>query len=107
MSILIEAVIDLNLSKGIQDRFAYIFCSLSHSQSILRREETMLWLVAIAASLIFWLWGRRLQIVDEVYSVALYISAVISGLWGFWIAPAEAQLTVAFLTLIGVRRLPR
>jgi len=61
----------------------------------------MLWLLAITVTLSLLVLTTQLGITDEVHSVALYVTAFISGLWGIAIAPVEAQLTLALLALGG------
>ena len=67
----------------------------------------MLWLLAITVTLSLLVLATRLGVTDEVHSVALYVTAFVSGLWGIAIAPVEAQLTLALLTLSGSLTLGR
>ncbi|MEL6776947.1 MAG: hypothetical protein AAFO06_06795 [Cyanobacteria bacterium J06597_16] len=65
----------------------------------------MLWLVVMAVTLMLVACGKRLRALDEVYAMALYIAAGMSGLWGIAIAPTEAQLILGISTLLGAGKL--
>ncbi|MDV3352403.1 hypothetical protein D0962_03645 [Leptolyngbyaceae cyanobacterium CCMR0082] len=43
--------------------------------------------------------GYRLRHRDEVYALALYIVALLSGLWGFSLVPSTVQLTMGAIAI--------
>ncbi|EKV02527.1 hypothetical protein Lepto7375DRAFT_4764 [Leptolyngbya sp. PCC 7375] len=43
--------------------------------------------------------GYRLRHLDEVYALALYIVALLSGLWGFSLVPSTVQLTMGAIAI--------
>lgn len=67
----------------------------------------MLWLLAITVTPALFVLGKRLGVTDEVHSVALYVTALVSGLWGIVLAPVEAQLALELLVLAGTVTLSR
>mgnify|MGYP001800487463 CR=1 FL=1 len=65
----------------------------------------MLWLIVMAVTLMLVACGKRLRALDEVYAVALYIAAGMSGLWWIAIASSESHLFFGISSLLGARKL--
>lgn len=59
----------------------------------------MQWFVLLVIAIVFVIYGKRLEPVDEVYALATYCAGLLSVIWGFAIAPTTARLlfgTLAF-----------
>ena len=57
----------------------------------------MLWWLLLVVALSFVVIGRRLQPMDEVHALAVYVIGGFSFIWGFAIAPASTQLLLELL----------
>ena len=58
--------------------------------------QPILWLLL---ALVMTTLGYRLRHLDEVYALALYIVALLSGLWGFSLVPSTVQLTMGAIAI--------
>jgi hypothetical protein len=57
----------------------------------------MPWLVLLFVALVLVFLGRYSRPADEVYTLAIYCTGILSALWGFAIAPTLAQLMLTGL----------
>ncbi|MEO1297370.1 MAG: hypothetical protein AAFW75_16625 [Cyanobacteria bacterium J06636_16] len=59
----------------------------------------MQWFVLLVIAIVFVIYGKRLEPIDEVYALATYGAGTLNVIWGFAIAPTTTQLlfgTLAF-----------
>ncbi|MCM1982051.1 hypothetical protein [Lyngbya confervoides] len=59
----------------------------------------MAWFLFVVAACGLVLLGKGVSRIDQVYGLSIYGASVFSGLWGFAIAPASAQLGLEVLVL--------
>jgi hypothetical protein len=59
----------------------------------------MIWILLLSTAIACLYWGQYRRIRDDVYRVSLYSAGVLSGLWGWAIAPPAAQMTLGVLVL--------
>ena len=67
----------------------------------------MVWLLLLLVALGVVAWGKSLQAIDEVYALATYSVGLLSGVWGYTLAPGLVQLLLSLVALsclqIGLR----
>ena len=57
------------------------------------------WLVILVAALGLMVWGRRLKIIDEIYSLAIYTMSILTLIFGLTLAPDIVSLILGLVTL--------
>lgn len=57
----------------------------------------MQWLLLLALAIAFASIARHLKTLDEVFTLALYCTGILSAFWGFVVAPTLAQIMLGVL----------
>ncbi|MEM9266381.1 MAG: hypothetical protein AAGA46_12720 [Cyanobacteria bacterium P01_F01_bin.13] len=58
------------------------------------------WLIMLAAALGLMVWGQRLTIIDEIYSLAVYAMGILMLILGLSFAPTTVPILLGVLALV-------